>query len=298
MPSQAKAATFLVGATLFWAGNYVVGAGAVRSMSPLSLVYLRWLLAVVPLVLIAHLVEKPAWRAVLRRWAVLAALAMLGLVGYTLLVYHALRHTSPLNAALINSFNPALIVVASAAFLRERVGWRGTGGLALGLLGVVLVLSGGRVRDVFAVRYNFGDLLMLAAIGCWTAYTILARTLTGVPPVAATAVQAVIAVAVLTPFAAAGHVALPPTREAAASLLYIAVFPSVISYLLWNSALATIPPGKAGLFLNLITVFTAAASVLMGKPVTLPQVAGGLLVLAGVLLAGASKPVARAAAER
>ena len=297
MPSQAKAASFLIGATLFWAGNYVVGAGAVRSMSPLSLVYLRWLLAAVPLVLIAHLLEKPAWRDVLRRWAVLAALSLLGLVGYTLLVYHALRHTSPLNAALINSFNPALIVVASATFLRERFGWRGAGGLALGLLGVVLVLTGGRVHAVFAVRYNFGDLLMLLAILCWTAYTILARRLRGVPPVAATAVQAAIAVAVLTPFAAAGHVQLPPTREAATSLAYIAVFPSVVSYLLWNSALAVIPAGKAGVFLNLITVFTASASMMTGKPITLPQVAGGLLVLAGVLLASRGKPAVTQAAE-
>ena len=130
MSSKTKAVLFLIGATLCWAGNYVVGAAAVKSMSPLSLVYLRWVLAAVPLVLIAQAIEWPAWGAVLRRWPVLLVLAVLGLAAYTSLVYHAMRHTSPLNAALINSFNPALIVVAAAVFLRERVGWRGLVGLS------------------------------------------------------------------------------------------------------------------------------------------------------------------------
>jgi drug/metabolite transporter (DMT)-like permease len=286
MPPKAKAVLFLVGATLFWAGNYVVGAAAVRSMSPFSLVYLRWAIAVVPLLLIAHVVERPAWREVWRRWIVLTVLALLGLVAYTLLVYHALRHTSPLNAALINSFNPALIVVAAATFLRERVGGRGVLGLLLGLLGVVLVLTNGRPADVLRISYNAGDLLMLVAIVCWTAYTVLGRRVRGVPPVAATAAQAVIALLVMTPFAAAGAVQLPATREAALSLAYIAVFPSVLAYLLWNSALALIDPGRAAIFLNLITLFTAIAAVAQGKPITLPQVVGGLLVLAGVYLTG------------
>ena len=282
MPPQARAYTYLVGATLFWAGNYVVGAAAVRSMSPFSLVYLRWVLAAVPLLLVAHFAERPRWRDVLRHWAVLLALAILGLAAYTSLVYHALRHTSPLNASLINSFNPALIVVAAAVFLRERVGWQGVLGLALGLLGVVLVLTGGRPLDLFTISYNAGDLLMLIAIGCWTAYTILGRRLRGVPPVAATALQAVFVVLLMTPVAPFAGVGVPPTREAALSLAYIAVFPSVLAYVLWNSALAVVNPGKAAVFLNLITVFTGVASVATGKPITVSQVVGGLLVLGGV----------------
>src|SRR5687768_1831245 len=164
----ASAALLLVGATLFWAGNYVVGEQAVRSIPPLSLTYLRWLLAAIPLLAIAHAVERPAWREVLRRWPMLLLLAAIGLGGYPLVVYLALRHTSALNASLINAFNPTLIVVAAALFLRERVGWRGIAGLLLGLCGVVLVLTGGRVRALLRLDHNPGDLLMLLAIALWT----------------------------------------------------------------------------------------------------------------------------------
>lgn len=283
--SKARAVAFLVGATLFWAGNYVVGAAAVRSISPLSLTYFRWVIAVGPLFLIAHLVERPAWGEVWRRWRLLLVLGVLGLAAYPLLVYQALRHTSALNAALINSFNPAVIVVVAAVVLRERVGWRGVLGVGVGAVGVMMVLTGGRLLDVMRMQYNTGDLLMLGAIGCWTAYTVLGRGMRGVPPIASTAVQALIVVLVMTPAAVTGGVGIPGSVEGRASLLFIGLFPSVVAYLMWNSALVTIEAGRAGVFLNLITVFTAIASVAQGRALTGPQVVGGGLVLAGVVVA-------------
>ncbi|MFE4837970.1 EamA family transporter [Arthrobacter sp. NPDC056691] len=68
--------------TLFWAGNHIVGAGAVESIDPLSLVLLRWSLALVPLLAIAQLVERPQWRQVLAGWPWLIALSAFGLLGH------------------------------------------------------------------------------------------------------------------------------------------------------------------------------------------------------------------------
>src|SRR5688500_4787763 len=82
--SKAKAVAFLVGATLFWAGNYVVGAAAVREVSPLALTCFRWVIAAGPLLIIAQLVERPDWREVRRRWGLMAVLGGLGLAAYPL----------------------------------------------------------------------------------------------------------------------------------------------------------------------------------------------------------------------
>ncbi len=283
-PKPASAYALLVAATVFWAGNYVLGKFAVSVIPPISLVYLRWLIAAAPLLLTAHLVEKPDWKAALGRWKLLAALAALGLGGYTSCLYFALYFTSPLNASLINSFNPALIMLASAFFLGESVGPRRVAGTALGFLGVLTVITKGRLDAVAALRFNTGDLLMLAAIACWTAYTILGRRVKPLKPITATAAQAVLIVAMMTPILPFTGLVLPKTPQAAASLAYIAVFPSVLSYVCWNLALSAVQPGKAGVFLNLIVVFTAIATVLLGTPLTAPQVVGGALVLGGVLL--------------
>jgi drug/metabolite transporter (DMT)-like permease len=280
-----KASLYLVLATLFWSGNFVVGQAAVASMTPLDLTFWRWTLAALPLLALAHFVEKPDWRAVLRRWPVLLLLSALGMSGYTLLLYGALGYTSAMNASLITAANPALIVVMAIFLLGERTTRLGWLGIGLGLLGVLLVLTRGELQRVLSLSINTGELLMIGAIVVWGSYTIIARRL-DIPAIAATAVQVTMATVTLAPFALAMHVRLPETPAEGWSLAYIAVFPSLGAYLFWNLALKTTPPGTAGNYLNLMVVFTAVITVALGTPLTLVQVAGGIMVVAGVLLTG------------
>lgn len=275
-------------ATLFWSGNFVVGQAAVDTMTPLELTFWRWALAALPLVALAQFVERPDWRAVLRRWRVLLLLSVLGMSGYTLLLYTALQHTSALNASLITAANPALIVVMAIILLGEKPGLYGCLGIALGLVGVLLVLTRGELHRVFSITFNAGELLMIGAIVVWGFYTIIARRL-GLPAIAATAVQVVMATVVLAPLAMASGAQFPSTAAEGWSLAYIAVFPSLGAYLFWNLALKTTAPGTAGNYLNLMVVFTAAITIMAGLPVSAPQVIGGALVIAGVLLASRPK---------
>lgn len=274
----------LVGATLFWACNYVLGAVAVREMSPVGLTALRWAIAAVPLLVIAQVVERPDWRAVLRTWPRQLVLSLLGMVGYALFVYTALQHTSSVNASLVNALNPALIALLGAAVVRRAPSRRAALGMVVGLVGVLVVISGGRPAGLTSLALNVGDLLMVGAIVVWSVYTIGGRSLAGVPPIASTAVQASIAALAMTPFAVAGQVHWPTSRDATVALLVIAVLPSVGSYLLWNLALRRVPPAEAGSYLNLITVFTVLISALTGYALGAAQVLGGALVLGGVLL--------------
>ncbi|RRR96980.1 DMT family transporter [Glycomyces terrestris] len=278
----------LVGATLFWAGNYLVGQRAVETIDPVSLTLLRWALALVPLAVAAQLLERPDWRAVARAWPWLLALSAFGILGYNLFLYGALEYTDAFSASLVNAFNPALITLAAAVFLRERLTALSVGGVVVALAGVLVVLGDGDPAALLEGGFGTGELLMVGAIAAWTAYTVAGRRGPRLPPVAATAAQAGAAVAVLAPVSlASGGPALPGSGAALGSLLFIAVFPSVLSYLLWNHALTAVPPGRAGVFLNLITVFTAVFTILAGQPWTWAQVAGGAIVVGGVVLANA-----------
>lgn len=290
-----KPALALIFATLFWAGNYVVGHLAVQAMSPLDLTWWRWLLASVPLLVLAQVVEKPDWRAVARHWPRLLLLAALGVAGYTLLLYAALQFTSPQSAALITAANPAVIVVFAAVLLGERMGWRGILGLVISLFGVLLVITDGALASVFDRPLNSGDLIMLGAIVVWSLYTVLGRGLK-VPPITATAVQSTMIAVLLAPFALAGGASWPTEAPTAWALVFIVVFPSIGSYVLWNLALKHIPAGRAGVYLNLITVFTVIIAVTMGGQLTLPQLLGGLIVFAGVALSSLRSAALPAAA--
>lgn len=287
---RARTVLFLVGANLFWAGNYVLGESAVRAMSPYSVVYVRWTGAAILLLALAHAIERPRWREVLRRWPRMAVLAVLGLAGYNFALYYALRETTALNASLVNAINPALIMVPSALLLGERVGLHGWLGLAIGFVGVLLVLTNGALGEVFTTTYNRGDLLMLGAITAWTIYTLIARRYRDTPPITATAMQASIVALLMTPFAP-WLVHVPADAAAIGSVAYMALFPSVASYVLWNRAIEDVEPGKAGVTLNLITVFTAIATALLGRPISAAQLVGGALVIGGVVLT-ARRPTA------
>ena len=286
-----KAGIALVVATLLWAGNYIVGGIAVQTLSPVELTWWRWLLACIPLLILAQLVEKPDWPKVLCHWPRLLLLAALGVGGYNLLLYTALQYTSPQSASLINAANPAVMVVLAALLLRERIGWRGIVGLALGLAGVLLIITDGALASVLTRTPNAGDLLMVGAIVVWSLYTILGRGL-AVPPITATAVQGTIIAVALAPVALLGGASWPTDASIGWAVVFITIFPSIGSYVLWNAALKSIPAGRAGLFLNLITVFTVLIAVILGAQLTPPQLIGGVVVFAGVALStlGPTRP--------
>ncbi|MDN6016894.1 MAG: DMT family transporter, partial [Bifidobacterium mongoliense] len=290
----------LLGATLFWAGNYVVGAEAVASIDPVSLVLLRWMIAFVPLVLIAQIVERPRWREVLKAWPWLIALSVFGLLGYNLLLYFSLQHTDAFNAALINAFNPALITLAAAVFLRQRLTAFSIAGVLTALIGVLIVLSNGDFGQLVRTGFGLGQIFMIGAILIWTAYTITGRLAPAIPPITSTAVQAGISVIVLAPISLAlGGPSWPTATGPLLSLLFIGVFPSIFSYLLWNRALTVIPASSAGVFLNLITVFTAVITILAGHQTSPAQLVGGIVVIAGVIITNVRdlKPATAARSE-
>lgn len=271
-------------AALFWAGNYLVGEQVVRSLDPLSMTWLRWAPAVVPLLVLAHLVERPDWRTLLRRWRTLLAVGLVGLGAYPFLLYLALRHTSAVNASIVNAVNPAAIVVAAVLLGQARVARRGWLGVGLGLVGVLLVLTEGDLDRLLGLRLNPGDLLMLGAVAAWTVYTLAGRRLT-LPPLAATAAQAALVTLALAPVVAVSGLQLPSESSTWWGLLYIVVFPSIGAYLCWNWAVPRVSPGTAATSMNLVTVFTVLISAVLGRPPTLVQLLGGVLVIGGMLLA-------------
>jgi len=286
-----RAIVFLVLATLFWAGNFVFGAAALETVDPLSLTWIRWALALIPLIVVAQLVERPNWRAALRHLPLLALLGVLGITGFSLMLYYALEFTSPLNASLINAVNPALIVILAAVLPgvlqgghREGISWRSGLGILIGLIGVVIVITDGDVLAIVRNGLNPGDLLMLGAILAWAIYTLVGRRIHDVPPITATAIQATAAVVLLTPFALVNGITWPSDPAGWGAVGYIVVFPSIGAYLLWNAATRRVPAATASIYINLMVVFTALIGLPFGFGISLVQVLGGLLVIGAVVL--------------
>jgi drug/metabolite transporter (DMT)-like permease len=272
---------FLVLANLFWAGNFLFGSVVVDQLSPFLMTAVRWAVAAPILIVLAIVVERPRWRDALREWPMHLLLAALGLVAFVVFSYEALLYTTPTDAAVVGAINPAVIALVAGFLVRERVGARRLIGIAVSLAGVLVVVSGGDLGSLVRADVNLGHVLMLGAVAVWTGYTILGRRLT-TGPVTASAVQATMTTLVLAPFAIPqlGDVSLD--GAAIGGLVYIAIFPSVLSLVLWNVSVKKVGASTAGVYLNLLPIFTALLGLVVGVPVTLATVLGGVLVVLGV----------------
>lgn len=270
-------------AQLFWATNFIFGARLIEEFTPVELTTYRWLGALPLLLLIAWWLERPDWRAAWREWGWHLLQALLGMVGYTLFLYAALETSSSVNAGVISAMSPATITIAAVILLGERVTRIGVAGIALSIVGVLLVVLAGQ-SGASGLAVSIGDLLLVASVVVWTAYVIVSRRLR-TPPITATAVQVALSVAVLLPLLAIVGAPAEPTAAGWFGLAWIIVFPSALAYLLWNIAAATLGPAKTGVFLNLLPVFTTIIALALGDVVTAWQIVGGVIVLVGVYLA-------------
>ncbi|MFD2370829.1 DMT family transporter [Brevibacillus sp. GCM10020057] len=283
---KAKAWWLLVFCNLFWAGNYVFGKYVVTVMTPLWLTFARWVLALIFLIPLAVVLEKPDWRQVAKAWLPLSFMGLLGVVGYNIFLYSSLKYTSATNAALVTALNPGVIVLFSLLFLREKVSGIQASGFLVSLFGVLVILTQGSVWRVFQTQYNQGDLLVLLCVLVWTLYSIIGKKLEGVPPVTATAASTVLAALMMLPFAAAEGIDFSAISPLAWSgIIYMVLFPSICSFVFWNVSVRVVGASQAGITLNLIPVFTALISIMLGENITAAQLWGGLLVFLGVTLA-------------
>lgn len=274
-------------ACLLWSTTYVVAKPLLAVVPPMLLALIRFLLA--GLILVPIGLRQGG--ALPGRWA-LAGLGLSGVAGFYICFNLGLRLTSASAAALIQGGGPAITAVVAFFLLGERLRPGGILGLVLSAAGIgLIVVRGGEAGAGDAPLV--GGLLILGSAFCWAVYTVLCRRLAGYRPLRLTAVGALYGTAMLVPLAAieATRVGLGPTTPATwLTVVYLAVGPSALAYLLWSYGLQAISANQAGAFLNLIPVMGLVfAAIVLGEQPGPPALLGGGLVLLGVSLTTRSR---------
>ncbi len=273
-------------APLCWAANVVLARGVADLIPPAAFAFWRWVAAalmVLPFTA-GHLAADR--HALARGWKTLLGLAVLGISSFNVLLYTAVHTTTSLNAALIQSSMPAVIVILTLVLYRERVSLRQSAGIALCIAGAGLIVLRGDWRTLASMGVATGDLLMVLAVICYGLYSALLRRRPAVHPLSFLAVSFVLGAAGILPvylleLATAGG--FTPTREAALSILFVALFPSIVAYFCWNKGVERVGPNRAGLFINLIPVFASLLSTgLLGESIHAFHVAGMALIAGGM----------------
>ena len=270
---------------LFWGANFNLAGLVLEDMAPMAAAAGRFgLAALIMALLVAGRGEFAAMLAVARRHGGrLALVGIVGIAGFNLLFFDAMRTTSAVNGALIMATNPLLTAVLAAAFLGEQLPGRQIAAIPVALAGVSLVILGGRAGE--GVEFGFGDLEMLGANLAWAAYNVLARKLMPPGPQLANVTVMMTAGALVLAMVAglSGSAFALPGPKAGAALLLMAVTGSVLAYLFWSMAITRLGAGRTALFLNLVPVFAATIATLGGSPPNPAQLGGGAVVIMAVI---------------
>lgn len=272
---------------LFWGANFNLAGMVLTDLSPMAAAAGRFVLAALIMAgLVVARGEFEAMLGIVRRhgWR-LAVVGVVGVAGFNILFFDAMRTTSAVNGALIMATNPLLTAVLAAVVLREQLPGRQIAAIPVALAGVSMVILGGASAGG-QVHFGLGDVEMLGANLAWAAYNVLARKLTPPGPQMANVTIIMTAGAVtLAAVALLGgeSLAVLPGPRAGFALLLMAVLGSVLAYLFWSMAITRLGAGRTALFLNLVPVFAATIATLDGSPPNQSQLAGGAVVIAAVI---------------
>lgn len=278
----------LILATVAWGGTFVGVKYALRYLNPLQLLFVRFVPAA-----LAYATSVGLWyrqtlpRMISADWRSLCLMGLFGVILYHLPLNLGQKLIPAGTASLLMAVNPAFIMLFSVAFLKEQASRTRVLGLVISFLGLVLVMrfpSSGHVD----LRYLGGLLISLVGPMSWALYTVISRPLAArYPPLAVTGVATILGAMPILAFLG------PSSLSAAAnmpwdgwvSVLFLALVSTVVGVSVWVLALQHLEASRVGAFIYLVPFWGVLLSrILLAEPLTPALLAGGAVVIAGVVL--------------
>lgn len=287
--NQQLRAYAMLGVTMaLWAGNSIVGRAIRAEIPPLTLAFCRWTLALAILAPFA-LPNVVAQRAlVCRHWRSILILGISGVAAFNALLYSGLQFTTASNGLLVQGLIPALVAIVSRILFKDRTPARQWTGIVISTLGVFFIVFEGDLSHMLDLRLGIGDLLVLLGCGAWAVYTACLRLRPPLEPLALLFVTFFIGALVMAAAASSEVEAIRQMRwtgDVIGAIVYVGIFPSIIAYLLFNTAVGSLGASTAGQTISLMPLFGAIlASLLLDEPLLWYHGVGMALILAGVVL--------------
>ena len=280
-------------AAICWGAMFPIAAAAIKHVDAFHLTAVRYLVATVIFVALLAAIEG---RRALRfdgRGLELFLLGTAGFAGFNLLTYLALEHTRPQDASLIVATSPLLTALAVWLTARQTPSRATLAAMGVALLGVVLVITHGDASALIAGDGRAGDLLVLAGVACFVAFTLGGRHLAGeFSPLRYTALSAIggtFTILVVTALLnVTGTYPMPSGADFGAvwtHTAYIILAGAVVGVLAWNEGVRRIGPANGALFMNLVPVVTFGIEIGRGYRPGGFELFGALLTIAALVFA-------------
>ena len=266
MTKDFKAYLMLVLATLFWAGNFIVGKAAfVENIPPMSLVFFRWLFVWLILLPFTYKEIIKYKEVIIKNLPLLFFLALTSVGLFNSFTYLALVYTQVINASLFNTAIPAMIILLCFIFKIEKTNRFQIMGLILSVIGILSIITKLDANILLSLNFNKGDIIMIGGVITWGLYSsFLKKKKFTLPLLTLVHILCTIGLLFILPqflFELSHGQIIKFDVNLGFILIYLALFPSIGSYYCWAGAVAIIGANRAGIFLSLIPLFSTIMAI-------------------------------------
>ena len=276
-------------AVIVWGASFIATKVALRDVSPITVVWLRFGMGVVILGAAVMARKQFAWVS-RKELGYFAVLGFLGITFHQWLQSNGLVTAQATTTAWIVATTPVFMALLGMLVLKETLGAGRALGIALAALGVLLVVTRGDVRALASGRVGtLGDVLVLISAPNWAIFSTLSRRGLQTHP-AARMMFYVMALGWL--FTTVLFFAGPGLSDIGRLTFngwlgagFLGVFCSGLAYIFWYDGLQLIPASQVGVFLYIEPlVAVVVAAIVLREPLSLVTLLGGATILLGVWL--------------
>ena len=287
---------FLIFATLFWSGNFIVGkAASLFEIPPFTLNFYRWTFAwliLAPFTL-KEIFQKKEY--ILKNLKLILILGITSITIFNSIVYYSLNFTQVINGVLMISTIPVMIIFFSWIFKIEKTNFYQIFGMIFSLLGVVVIVTKANLNKLLNLNFNKGDLWMVVAMLSWAMYSALLRKKK----------FELSQISLLQTIISAGLILLLPAYLIEMSLgyrlnihlpfiltlSYVVLFPGLASFFFWIKGISIIGSNRSGIFLHLMPIFSTIMAILIFKEkFMIFHLIGAILIITGIILSSKGRP--------
>ena len=276
-------------AVIVWGASFIATKVALQDLSPITIVWLRFLMGVMILGFVVVL-RRQFSLPEKKEWGYFALLGFLGITFHQWLQSNALQTSEAGTTAWIVSTTPVFMALLGWFLLKERLGWTKNFGILLAFLGVLVVVSKGELGSISIGKFGApGDVLILISAVNWAVFSALSRR--GLKTHSASVMMFYIMLigwvfTTLIFLTGSGMREIPSvTFNGWMAVGFLGIFCSGLAYIAWYDALQALSTAQTGVFLYIEPlVAVVVAFFILGEPITLASLIGGVVILFGVWL--------------
>jgi len=281
---------------VFWGGAFIAGRILAQSLPIMTAAFGRILIASILLVIVVIKIEGSLPRLNRKQIFLTAILGFTGVFINNICFFGALARVPAGRTSLFVSLTPIVTAILAGFFFSERLGVRRWIGILVALIGAIVVITrGDLVSGITDINQSIGlgELMMIGAVFSWAAYTLISReVIETLSPIVATTYSTLwgfffLSIGALGEFKDIDWVLLD--WRVWTSVFYLGAFGTVIAFIWFYEGIQAVGPSRTAIFSNLVPAFGVLFSVLLlGEPLLISMVVGGLITALGVSLVNRS----------